>query len=327
MLIDIVGWHGKHNAGDEAFRLAFETFFAGHRLNFLTPPVMANQGDMVVLGAGSVVSPFYLESIPNDNRPLYALGIGIAYESEIDLLATRNFKHIMVRNDTDVAAMQKKLPNCIVQGIPDIAFLHRCTPNIARKPKTAVVLATDYVNPAIDRPVEKFAARAFSFQKKMAEVCDTLLDQGWEVTLLPCSTGGYGDDRRMALDIMAFMKHPYDSVTNIMETMTPEKMIEIIAAHEFSISMRFHAHIFSIIAGTPFVSIGATRKVDLFLAENNLKETRAGWFDGDEFHYLMPTINKVIENGDQYRERFAKIADTNFNKMVSIGHTIQQCWH
>ena len=328
MLIDIVGWHDKHNAGDEAFKLGFETFFHKHKLNYVTPPTIANRGEIVVLGGGAVVSPYYLNSIPRDNRPLFALGVGIAYESEIDLMVDRNFKYVMVRNGSDVEAIKAKL-SCPVVGMPDLAFLHRCGYNLAPEPKTAVILVTDYINPAIDRPTKEFANTAFDFNQKMAKICDKLINDDWRLTFLPCSTGGYGDDRRAALEIMAFMKHPYTDVVNVMETKSPEEMIDIIASHSLAINMRFHAHIFSMIAGTPFVSIGLTRKVDLLLKENNLLETRGGWMENGLFHdrHMMDVIQNVVANSDEYRKRFEKKTDENFKSLIATGQLIGQYWH
>src|SRR5436190_18938223 len=109
MKIDIVGWYGKNNIGDEAFRYAHPQFFEGHDIRYVTPPETCRESaDLVVLGGGAVVAPFYLDTLPKD-KPKYALGVDIAYESEIDLLAAADFKGVMVRNSTDLPAMRQKL--------------------------------------------------------------------------------------------------------------------------------------------------------------------------------------------------------------------------
>jgi polysaccharide pyruvyl transferase WcaK-like protein len=324
MIIDIVGWHNKKNVGDEAFKLGFETIFQKHKLNYCTPPEIADRGDAVVLGGGAVVSPFYLESIPKDERQLYAIGISLEYESEADLLKSRKFKAVFIRDDSDSHVLKRKL-HCPVISMPDMAFFHRCYNNIVNEPKKIAILLTDYINPAIDRPYEKFGHIAFDFHKKMAQTCDELIHKGWKITFVPCSTGGYGDDRRAAMDVMSFMKN-YDQVTNILDTLTPEETIEIISQQELTISMRFHAHIFSIIAGTPFVSIGNTRKVNLLLQNNDLEKTCAGWVDNDVFHgkNLMETIDNVLENSSHYRKKFHSISENNYKKLAEITRTIQK---
>ena len=296
MKISIVGWYGMNNVGDEAFRFVFPQFFEGHEVEFVRPIQKCNNPDIVILGGGAVASPFYLNDLPN--CPRYAIGIDIAFVSEIDLLAKENFKAIYVRNGTDLEVMKQKI-NCPVFSIPDLAFLIQPTgSNILEKykltkKKTLGVLVTDYVNPAIDRPAEKFRQRADNFISAMAKQLDAL-SKIYEIVLIPCSTGGYGDDRRINLDICAFMKN---RPTIVMDTLNPQDMIDIIAELDVAICQRFHAHVFSIIAGTPFVSIDFTRKVELLLKENNLNYAKAAKFEGNEFNTsnIEPTLDLVLK--------------------------------
>lgn len=282
MKISIVGWYGMNNVGDEAFRFVFPQFFEDHEIEFIKAGNKCNNPDIVILGGGAVASPYYLKELPSCTR--YAIGIDIAWLSEIDLLAKADFKAIYVRNGTDLSTMKQKI-GCPVFSIPDLAFLIQPTKNqlLANYTKTEKkklgVLVTDYVNPAIDRPINKFRKRADNFIMAMAKQLD-LLSKDYEIVLIPCSTGGYGDDRRINLDICAFMSN---RPTVIMDTLSPQDMIDLIAELDATICQRFHAHVFSIIAGTPFVSIDFTRKVMLLLEENNLTYTKAAKFEGDEF--------------------------------------------
>lgn len=279
MKICIVGWYGKKNVGDEAFRVVFQRFFEGHELRFVTPPQTCPDSDAVILGGGAVASPFYLNSLPP--VPRYAIGIDLAYDSEANLMAEAAFRKIYVRTRNDCELLQKAA-SCPVVAIPDLAFYIRPTGQdilgkykLHSDRKTLGVLVTDYVNPAIDRSIELFTQRANNFKINLAAKLDDLYDQGYEVLLIPCSTGGYGDDRRMNLDLAAFMRH---SPTNIMDTIGPQEMIDLIAQCDVTLCQRFHAHIFSIIAGTPFISIEFTRKVKTLLQERNLAHWTGGLY-------------------------------------------------
>jgi len=68
MKISIVGWYGKNNVGDEAFRFVLSDFFQDHQVEFVTPPQLCSNPDIVVLGGGAVASPFYLNTLPNCRR-------------------------------------------------------------------------------------------------------------------------------------------------------------------------------------------------------------------------------------------------------------------
>lgn len=328
MKINIIGWYGKRNVGDEAFRYAHKEIFKGHDLNFITPPMKCRKPDIVVLGGGAVASPFYLSILPND-IPRYALGIDLAYKSEADLLAEAKFKSIIIRTKSDVEYLKSKV-SCPVQAMPDLAFMLKPSGNdiLSRykrypKKKTLGVLVTDYVNPAIDRDVEQFAARAWSFKLNLAKKLDAIQSKGWEVVLIPCSTGGYGDDRRMNLDLAAFMeKHP----TNIIKTFSPQDTIDLIAQLDLSLCMRFHAHIFSIIAGTPLVSIDYTRKVQLLLEENDLVNLSGARFDGDTFN--VSDLDRVIDEtlAGKYKDKFLNISRQNYNEIHEVVKSVRSEW-
>lgn len=296
MKISVVGWYGMNNVGDDAFQVVLSELLSAHQVEFVRPPQTCDSPDLVILGGGAVASPFYLKKLPE--CPRYALGIDIAYTSEIDLVAAANFREVYVRNSTDILEMQEKL-NCPVASIPDLAFLLKPTgKDILGKykkhptQKTLGVLVTDYVNPAIDRSLINFGARADSFITIMAKELDKLA-KDYEIMLIPCSTGGYGDDRRINLDLSAFME---SRPTLIFDTLSPQDMIDLIAQLDVTICQRFHAHIFSIIAGTPFVSIDFTRKVNLLLAENNLSTTSCARFYGCQFNadQLLSTLQKTV---------------------------------
>jgi polysaccharide pyruvyl transferase WcaK-like protein len=323
MKIAIVGWYGKSNVGDEAFRDAMLDIFHGHTVSFVTPPRVPDSPDVVILGGGNVITPFYMDVLPN--CPRYALGVGLGYESEVELLEKYNFRHVIVRNVSDLPLLLQKL-KCPVMATPDLAFMYRPSPQFYRgTAKTIGVLLTDYINPAIDRPVEEFGERAINFQKAIAKELDRLIEEQFEVVLLPCSTNGYGDDRRIALDVAAWMQH-YPKV--VMDSISPQNMIDIIAGMTATICVRFHAHIFSMIAGVPFVSIPWSRKVRLLLSENNLTETIGASFQGKnvDMSRFTEVLETVIEHTDEYRGKFQNLSANNRKRLEKVKQTVRQDW-
>lgn len=326
MKISIVGWYGMNNVGDEAFRSVFPQFFDGHEIEFVTPPRVCNNPDIVVLGGGAVASPFYLDTLPD--CPRYALGIDIAYQSEIDLLAPKKFKHIYVRNNTDINDMREKL-GCSVHSTPDLAFyLKKTGKDMMSRYKrhglkpTLGVFITDYINPAIDRPWEEFGIRAYSFKTDLAKQLDGL-SQDYEIMLVPCATDGYGDDRRINLDMKAYMKN---EPTVVMETLSPNEMIDLIAQMDCTLCMRFHAHIFSVIAHTPFVSIDFTRKVNLFLKEHDMEWAKVCTVEKDKANIVHFKEKIAAARQGDSRQRFMEISDNYNKKLESIRTSVRSEW-
>jgi polysaccharide pyruvyl transferase WcaK-like protein len=282
MDIGVLGWYGKKNIGDDAFCKVMRDFFenpapmVGDDVYFYTPPKKP-EGDVIILGGGAVVAPYYLDLLPKD-KPLYALGVSLEYESEADLIRNMPFREVVVRQEADMPLLND-MPFKVTLA-PDLAFWYKTPykPAPENRSRHVGVLLTDYIKPAIDRPFDKFGERYQKFILEMAARLDSLIEEGYVIHLYPCSTGGYGDDRRINLDVKAFMKN--EPVLHL-ETFTPEKLIGHLAWCDFTICMRFHAHIFSAIAKTPFISIPFTRKVRGFINENGLGFAAGCTKDGD----------------------------------------------
>jgi Polysaccharide pyruvyl transferase len=87
----------------------------------------------VVLGGGDVINPYFVEKVrkllnnlyETDSTlhvPLYAIGVGIPYLSQIDQGSLDNFDYIIHRNKNDQDVLFDKYNNH-VKWFPDLAFL------------------------------------------------------------------------------------------------------------------------------------------------------------------------------------------------------------
>lgn len=334
MNVNVIGWYNRKNIGDEAFRPAIDKIFKHHNVTYITPPQDHTGPDLVVLGGGAVASPYYLEKLPLKNAAKrYALGIDLAYESEGDLLAAAKFDGIYLRNKTDLDMWGGKF-DCPVQSVPDLSFYLRPTGRDIlgtlgvgeTDRKKVAVFPTDYVNPAIDRPVREFGSKAWNFAENTAKELDAMIEAGWDVYLLCCSTGGYGDDRRVVLNIAAFMKYP---VRVVLDTWEPIEMIDFIAQMDLTVCQRFHAHLFSVIAGTPLVSWEYTRKVRIFLEELGIKHRiTGGRFDGERFctRDMQAAVETACSTAADTSRDFLQVSAKNRNLLAGVIQTIRQEW-
>lgn len=318
--VDVLGWYGRHNVGDDAFYLMFSGALRGHDVHFITPPNKTrSDADLVILGGGAVANSYYLNCItPLTHGKCLALGIDVEWEKEAEALFSYGFDHVVFRDKSDYVLYVRDVEQkCavdvdVVSYCPDLAFSLKHLPNtfVPRYRKTdklraIAVMATDYVMPARDRDLYYCGPRADQFAQGLGAVLDKLSEKV-EVILLPCSTGEYGDDRRINYHIASFMRHPPTIVT---DRLGPKQMIDTISTCQATVCMRFHAHVFSLIAGVPFASIEFTKKARTLVADFQTKTNRPltavikkedGFFD---FDYALENINSALDAGTRNTER------------------------
>jgi hypothetical protein len=102
--IPILGWYNKRNIGDDAFKEVFEAIASktdpGATITYYTQRKIPPNTDKIILGAGDVVRPFYLDRIPKE-ADIYIVGAGLGYQSEIGLLEGRSVPFALFRNEAD----------------------------------------------------------------------------------------------------------------------------------------------------------------------------------------------------------------------------------
>jgi polysaccharide pyruvyl transferase WcaK-like protein len=248
-------------------------------------------------------------------------------------LIPNTFKHIYLRDEYDIAAMKQKV-SCPVDLTPDLAFFYRPRGEdvmrrytLSSKRMSLGVMLTDYINPAIDRPQADFTAKAESFKIKLAKELDKLARHGWDIYLIPLSTTGYGNDIRINLDVASFMQ---ERPIIIYETLSPQECIDLVAQMDLTVCMKFHAYIFSMIAGVPFVSLGLTRKVDLFLGAHDLKKFTAAKFDetGTQFNTskFAEVVDDVLTHKQTLSNKFIDISDRHYRRLHELSDKIRRDW-
>lgn len=266
MKINIIGWYGRGNCGDEAFKHAFDVLLPNHEKIFSTAAVPA---DLHILGGGDVIKPYYLDGI-SPETPLYIVGAGLGYEGDLDCLNGRNIKKALFRNPADVE--MAKARGIDAAYIPDIVFSlsrpERLLPNKTEK-KLAVVILNGAINPTAARKHKaNETAYAEYFKWEMAESL-SYLSEWYDFMFLPFSDDIYNRDDVIHCEVAARMAKP--GRTQIMHfPHSPKVTLQTIADADLVIGMKFHSLIFSTIANVPFVNVGLSRKTGLFCKNNKL---------------------------------------------------------
>lgn len=281
MAIKILGWFGRRNSGDEAFRDVHRLLLPEHTLAWLQPgeaasfqPAADHYEDVVLVSAGDIASAFYFDYIPPGARVI-VYGIGIAWPSQIAFLAGYKDRilAIWVRNQVDVEPLRAAGLNAFYT--PDIAFtLDAVVPNAPPpdKPrKLAMVIVSDNMRAASLRlrDLPKF----LTVQAFLYELADAIgyLSEWYDVQLVPFSFDQNDCDIGAIYDLLPRIKtsRPVQVMT---EERAPLDMIAHMRAADLVVSMKFHGVIYSLMNATPFVAVSDTRKVRLVCAENGLAD-------------------------------------------------------
>lgn len=333
MLVHVVGYYDMQNVGDEAFRPVIADLLRQHQVSFfnidqyrsLSPTVP----DVIILGGGDVVTPYYLPTISASAAPIkIGLGVGLGYESESDLAARAGFTAWFLRNHKDVELVSSKT-NCVVEYTPDLAFAIKPSGNdvlsryaSADKPVVAVFL-TDYMMPSKVRTGDIFWTRSQKFLESFGRFCASLQKRGYQVVCVPCSGDSHADDRRVHLSLRSYVNNDLVCVN---ELLNPQEIVDLLADADAAVCQRFHSHVFAMSAQTPIMSVGFTRKVKKLVESAGSGVLTKCFSDNGE--YLDVDFNSAFdqiesEGGDQ-SAAFASFVSANRELLEGVRQKVNQ---
>lgn len=269
-----MGFYGKANCGDDAFKDAFRALYPGAEFHFdgESGIIAPQPGARVTLGGGDVIKSFYLGRIPID-QPFSIFGCGLGYTSEIDLLAGRKVEFAMLRNRADAELARQRGINAVYA--PDICFA--IPPQAPRplpestKPKRLGVIMSGHAEPGTDQTDMREAAYFEYFKWELARLLDEL-GQYYEIHWISFSAdiNHYDESAHYSTRKKMHRRGPQHFWSYQPER--PLDQIAILAGMDAVLTMKFHGAIFAMLHGVPFVSIGQTRKLSQLCEESGLGE-------------------------------------------------------
>lgn len=278
-MLVFVGWYGRGNCGDEAFKDVHEMLFPTHekvwvddRADMSSVPKSA----LYVLGGGDVVSDFYVHKIP-PNQKFFMYGVGLASLEQRDYVASMRDRllGVWVRNTEDAAALAgvgvpaRFTPDIVFQlseavGACDTSRLPR-----AGERKMLLVFPSNNGPEAAARQRDLGAYHYYEFM--IAEMAKTLdyIGKYYDIMFVPLSSNENDNDIIWAMRTSSLMKNK-NNVTVLDRHLTPIEVAALTSRANMVMSMKFHGLIFALLAGRPFVNIGLTRKTQLLCEDNDL---------------------------------------------------------
>jgi hypothetical protein len=316
-IIQVLGYYGRHNLGDEFFRVVIPLLFGyPEALFFIQPSQFFDSVDMTVLGGGDVIKPYYLNSIPKE-QPYYILGAGLGYESELDLIGS-NAKEIFLRNRIDANEAQRRGFNA--HYCPDLAFIN--TPETIpvkprdEKKKMLVILANSAVTPAMGFNEISDIYYQDYMKWELAKALD-VLGEWYDIDFKSMSDSCYAYDSVMAMEVASRMVRGYKGAVG--RIWLPIDFWE----YDLVISMKFHGLVFSTMWGTPFVNIGLTRKTELYCREAGLTDLMVEPFSLTK-NRLLDAVKRAEAEG--VSDRLVRLAQERKAHWLSTLYHRVQAW-
>lgn len=279
--LTFVGWYGRHNCGDEAFKLVHQHLFAEDDLEWICDQAIEPaRGRKIILGGGDVFLDYYLQSIPEGEK-FWVYGAGLGGIAEYDLVCRHQHRinGIWLRNHDDVTFLRER--GIDARYTPDIVFnlRERALALPAAEPKTikrmVVILSNNLYQTALRENDAKMVSYCTYFKLELIHALN-FFAKFYEVVLLPFSMDPNDCDMSLCCDVFGGMRQyrrPDTGEPNVRIGVAqddPWQSIEFLRSADLIVSMKFHGLIFAVMLGIPLVNIGISRKTALFCSSHGL---------------------------------------------------------
>lgn len=274
MSILIVGYYNKKNAGDDLYEASFAKILTGDlSLTYCNidnlEAHLAVDYKSIIFGGGDLINVYFIAPFvkwwkryikQRRFRPtLFAVSIGIPFPSLVDQGYLDIFDSIFVRSKSDMLTLKQRYQDNTVFYTPDIVF-SLSLPKIRKVPNRNVGV---FLSRNIYNKKDNFSYKnlLMTFELFLTKVhC-----MGYSIVLISmnsdCSSDSDNDmllnkelERRMQMNCV-----PVSSI--VMNGKNTQSCLQLFYNITFSICMKYHAHILSVMTGTPFISVYSTRKV------------------------------------------------------------------
>ncbi len=268
MRILVLGYYGHGNCGDEAYLSALPLLFPGDTLDFQcsSRPVDTTGYDVVLFGPGDVFTTYFINSflpvLRTFTGPKIAISVGFSILSMMRHEAVGLFDHVYTRGLDDSRRIQKILGTYRGHYLPDAVF--------ALPPPVKAV--EDVCFFSLTRSVNIFEF----VMEPLKHLVQYALDKYAKVIFLRFDTSDTNDDNLINTDVrnrlLAIDSNLESRLILDQGSSGGGDYLQVIANCKFGVCMHFHAHVFSMIAGTPFVSISTTRRTRKLMEDSGMTQ-------------------------------------------------------
>lgn len=302
----VLGYYNSGNLGDEQYKTTITGL-----LHYCKSVLFANPYELesipkgielIIYGGGDVINDWFLDKLKNLIKdftgPVIALSIGITYPSTLNENYLGVFDSIVLRHRKYHDDVAEIFGYNNVQSIYDLAFLLKPQQKIelltvSTKPKIGVFLANGAVNDAM----------ITILQSTFAEISSQ-----YDIVMfsMNISTQEHEGDQFINKKFPYLQAPLIDNVETLMQHM---------ADMTLTVCLRYHAHIFSIIQGIPFVSLALKPKTQILMSELNFTNNIV---NDNELNTFPNVLKTALNNLPQLREQTKIVYKTCSNNMKNF---------
>lgn len=279
MKILIIGYFFKFNLGDDAFVEIYKILLNNHDLTFMCSDkyeeIKNKEFDLIICGGGDIINDYFINDLTKIklNIPMYAISIGIPYINLIDYGYLDLFDHVILRNETDIKSVQKRLGTNYCNYYPDIVFLFnefqnklysQSIKNNINNLKNKYGIDNDSIGVYLPRTIYN-QKKPHYYNSIINSLKNVFKKINKKIFLVPFNHGKsqLENDHIINNDIGGnIIQENLDCVT----------MLFFMKLFKYNICGRLHSHIYSMINCQNTFSICLTRKVKNFVIENDLEK-------------------------------------------------------
>jgi polysaccharide pyruvyl transferase WcaK-like protein len=304
-VVQVIGWYGKRNLGDDLFYKAMGLLFAEFDLKFSDGDI-DTEAVAVLLGPGDVMDPWYLRNFTG-NIPLIAFGVGFRVKGEAELLQQQAFARVVFRSSMDKDTAETIGQTASVMADPVFCLY----PDVirregARDTNKALLICNEEVNSRwkVDSPSR---LAAFSYATYFSEVIAkgfSLLEQDYW-TVWPVFSEYSPNDMCMILDIGSRFTQPLTN-QDIVHFKDEKDIRDIFSSSKFCVSMRLHGIILALLHEVPVLAISVGRKFDALMHDLGLTE------------WLIPADSLSWVRLEEKLEKIAAVSWADYSKNLNL---------
>jgi len=328
-MILVCGYYFRHNLGDDAFVQTMPALFPKCQLTFRsiddlkTLPLDREHlaaYQAIIIGSGDLVNDYFWPKLLPllkaynslfPKRKIFAFGIGLPYPQLVQQGYLDHFDHVFLRSKADVLAVQQRLGSTYAHYLPDLAYALPAPAAVERQlpaaPRVGVFLIQSIAkNEAVVRQLSKLLWKLSKQHQLVLYRFNTSGSPTEDDQFINSHLQQLWQKRALAEPSAARRRHPLQ-LDNA--TYTAEQMLSEMQGNDFAICMRFHSHVFSCLAGVPFLSICETRKVERLVADLELQEYQVR--SDSRSSAMLAAFQRVVANRQQLRSTLLESAEYN----------------
>jgi polysaccharide pyruvyl transferase WcaK-like protein len=314
----ITGYYFKKNYGDDLLlKVAKKLFSPRYCSTEFSTQVIAidaiNQNnltdlctwsDKIILFGGEVLNDYFIGklnsmksfAIQNLRKNIGMYAIGVSCNSDYAYITNKLdiFEVIIFRNQADSDMFTPRYSNLYCKMLPDPVFL--------LKPENKPNFLTKFSKKEKNINVGFFLSQTVKATDEYIEnlahlVRNWIFHNATVYFLTMCNNLDSSTENDLILNTAVYNKLNYAEREHVVYMDKPESILDLMPSLQYAVCWRFHAHVFCIQYGVPFISISNTPKVINLLKDTGL---------GDLCFYNRNTIlgiSYVIDNCNELKKK------------------------